>query len=73
MLGETILNGDSIEVAVPLYLASLALSSFAWSLSWWCACKSDLISPSITVEQKNPIEQAHLFVGDRPHWMGCFV
>jgi uncharacterized membrane protein len=33
VLGETMLHGDSIKVAAPLYLASLTLASFAWSLS----------------------------------------
>ena len=49
VLGETMLHGDSIDVTAPLYLASLALPSFAWSLSWWYACKCNLISPPITV------------------------
>lgn len=47
VLGETMLHGDSIYVAAPLYLASLALPSFAWALSWWYAGKCQLISPAI--------------------------
>lgn len=49
VLGETLLHGDSIRVAVPLYLLGLTLASMTWGLGWWYACARGLLRPEVTI------------------------
>lgn len=60
VLGETMLHGDSISVAAPLYLASLSLPSFAWAISWWYADKHSLISPDVDSYQRARLSKLFL-------------
>nr|WP_295787426.1 TMEM175 family protein [Rhodoferax sp.] len=47
VLGETMLQGDSIRVGAPAYLLGLALPAWVWAAGWHYGMVHSLVSPDI--------------------------
>ncbi len=57
VLGETILQADSIKTSAPVYLFGLALPATAWALGWHYGVANQLVAPEVSSDVREKLKR----------------